>query len=208
MSEEQKKPQPWYRCRHCRNPGRPGYRQCRLSGLPGGAAAQRGGHMAQLDKTFPTLDCSACILTPKMGRCRRAPQHPLMTYAEPLRVDGRCRCLSCAGAEKSSLRRSCQVHGLRRLCQGLPGDRAQRVRHGAGDRRAIYVPFRRRCPTSIPSTSGLAAVQGAAGAHRRPGVCGAESGRANSQRRGPHPRKHPFPGVIGRVCNHPCRGGL
>ena len=34
-----------------------------------------GGHMAQFDKTFPTLDCSACILTPKMVVGGNAPQH-------------------------------------------------------------------------------------------------------------------------------------
>ena len=33
-----------------------------------------GGHMAQLDKTFPTLDCSACILTPRMVGRRTTPQ--------------------------------------------------------------------------------------------------------------------------------------
>ena len=34
-----------------------------------------GGHMAQFDKTFPTLDCSACILTPKMFSAGTAPEH-------------------------------------------------------------------------------------------------------------------------------------
>ncbi len=41
-----------------------------------------GGHMAQLDKTFPTLDCSACILTPKMVDVARHPRIELMTYSE------------------------------------------------------------------------------------------------------------------------------
>ncbi|HUX77899.1 MAG TPA: FAD-dependent oxidoreductase, partial [Anaerolineae bacterium] len=41
-----------------------------------------GGRMAQLDKTFPTLDCSACILTPKMVDVGRHPNIELMTYAE------------------------------------------------------------------------------------------------------------------------------
>ena len=34
-----------------------------------------GGHMAKFDKTFPTLDCAACILTPKMTAVQVAPQH-------------------------------------------------------------------------------------------------------------------------------------
>ncbi len=47
-----------------------------------------GGRMAQLDKTFPTLDCSACILTPKMSEVGRHPNIELMTYAEVDDVEG------------------------------------------------------------------------------------------------------------------------
>jgi heterodisulfide reductase subunit A len=47
-----------------------------------------GGHMAQLDKTFPTLDCSACILTPKMVDASRHPNIELITYAEVKEVEG------------------------------------------------------------------------------------------------------------------------
>jgi heterodisulfide reductase subunit A2 len=47
-----------------------------------------GGHMIQLDKTFPTLDCSACILTPKMTMVGAHPHIKLMTYAEVVGVSG------------------------------------------------------------------------------------------------------------------------
>ncbi len=47
-----------------------------------------GGHMAQLDKTFPTLDCSACILTPKMVDVSQHPNITLHTYSEVEEVDG------------------------------------------------------------------------------------------------------------------------
>jgi heterodisulfide reductase subunit A len=47
-----------------------------------------GGHMIQLDKTFPTLDCSACILTPKMTMVGSHPHIKLMTYAEVAGVSG------------------------------------------------------------------------------------------------------------------------
>jgi heterodisulfide reductase subunit A len=47
-----------------------------------------GGHMAQLDKTFPTLDCSACILTPKMVDVGQHPNITLLSYSEVERVDG------------------------------------------------------------------------------------------------------------------------
>jgi heterodisulfide reductase subunit A len=47
-----------------------------------------GGHMAQLDKTFPTLDCSACILTPKMVDISRHPNISLLAYSEVKAIDG------------------------------------------------------------------------------------------------------------------------
>jgi heterodisulfide reductase subunit A len=47
-----------------------------------------GGHMAQFDKTFPTLDCAACILTPKMSLVRSHPNITLWTYSEVTNVEG------------------------------------------------------------------------------------------------------------------------
>jgi len=47
-----------------------------------------GGRMAQLDKTFPTLDCSSCILTPKMMEVQNHPNIDLLTYSEVESVDG------------------------------------------------------------------------------------------------------------------------
>lgn len=47
-----------------------------------------GGHMAQLDKTFPTMDCSSCITTPKMSEVARNKNIELMTYSEVVSLDG------------------------------------------------------------------------------------------------------------------------
>lgn len=47
-----------------------------------------GGHMAQFDKTFPTLDCAACILTPKMVSVGKHPNIRLMTWTEVEEVSG------------------------------------------------------------------------------------------------------------------------
>ena len=47
-----------------------------------------GGHMAMFDKTFPTLDCAACILTPKMTTVGSHPNIKLWTYSEVVQVDG------------------------------------------------------------------------------------------------------------------------
>jgi len=47
-----------------------------------------GGRMAQLDTTFPTLDCSSCILTPKMVDVGRHPNIELLTYSEVVDLQG------------------------------------------------------------------------------------------------------------------------
>lgn len=47
-----------------------------------------GGHMAMFDKTFPTLDCAACILTPKMVTVGKHPNIELMSYTEVEEVSG------------------------------------------------------------------------------------------------------------------------
>jgi heterodisulfide reductase subunit A len=47
-----------------------------------------GGKMAQLDKTFPTNDCSICILAPKLSECYRHPNITLYSYSEVQKVEG------------------------------------------------------------------------------------------------------------------------
>jgi len=47
-----------------------------------------GGKMAQLDKTFPTLDCSICILAPKLSECYRHPNITLYTLSEVQKIEG------------------------------------------------------------------------------------------------------------------------
>jgi len=47
-----------------------------------------GGHMAQLDKTFPTNDCSMCILSPKMVDVSRHPGITIHTCSEVEKIEG------------------------------------------------------------------------------------------------------------------------
>ena len=47
-----------------------------------------GGTMTQLDKTFPTNDCSMCIVSPKLVECARHPNIRMMTYAELEKLEG------------------------------------------------------------------------------------------------------------------------
>jgi heterodisulfide reductase subunit A len=47
-----------------------------------------GGHMAQLDKTFPTNDCSMCIESPKFVECNRHPNIEILSYTEVENCEG------------------------------------------------------------------------------------------------------------------------
>ncbi len=58
-----------------------------------------GGHMSKFDKTFPTLDCAACILTPKMVSVGKHPNIKLMTWAEIESVSGYIGNFKVAGAQ-------------------------------------------------------------------------------------------------------------
>lgn len=106
-----------------------------------------GGHMAQLDKTFPTLDCSACILTPKMFDTGEHPNITLMTYSEVEQVDGYVGNFTVRVRMKAR-----QINT--ELCTGC-GDCWERCpakvvddvyEAGLGYRTAVYRPF----PQAVP----------------------------------------------------------
>lgn len=104
-----------------------------------------GGHMAQLGKTFPTLDCSQCILTPKMVYASQHPNIKIITMAEPSAVEGTpgnyrvlitkkpryvdARCTACGECAKK-----CPVK--------VPSE----FENGLLERKAIYTPFKQAVP--------------------------------------------------------------
>ncbi len=107
-----------------------------------------GGRMAQLDKTFPTMDCSACILTPKMVDVARHPNIELFSYSEIESVDGYIgnfkvkikkkpryvdeeKCVGCGACAEA-----CRLHN--RILNEFDMNLAKRS--------AIYVPF----PQAVP----------------------------------------------------------
>ena len=108
-----------------------------------------GGHMAQFDKTFPTLDCAACILTPKMTAVRAHRNITLWTYSEVRHVDGYvgnftvsvCRkpryvvenlCVGCLECIQACVFKQAKVPDTFNL--------------GLGKRKPIYIPF----PQAVP----------------------------------------------------------
>ncbi len=107
-----------------------------------------GGRMSQLDKTFPTLDCSACILTPKMVDVGQHPLIDLMTYSEVVSVEGE------AGAFRVKVKKKpryidatkCRGCGMCAEACRLHGRVVDTFNQGLSKRSAVYVPF----PQAVP----------------------------------------------------------
>jgi heterodisulfide reductase subunit A len=108
-----------------------------------------GGYMAKLDKTFPTLDCSACILTPKMSSVKTHPNITLLTYSDVAGIEG------FVGNFKVQIRRKAR-YVKEELCIGC----YECINHctykepkfpdefnaGMGKRKPIYIPFPQATP--------------------------------------------------------------
>jgi len=108
-----------------------------------------GGHMAKFDKTFPTLDCAACILTPKMTSVKSHPNITLWTLSEVERVDG------YVGNYEVTVRRKPR-YILEDVCVGClecidacvykKGKVSDEFNLGLSNRKPIYIPF----PQAVP----------------------------------------------------------
>ncbi len=107
-----------------------------------------GGHMAQLDKTFPTLDCSACILTPKMVDVSRHPNIDLMAYSEVKNVEGFIGNFKVTVTKKARYVDEAACTGCGICAEKCPVRVPSEFDIGLGTRKAIYIPF----PQAVPMT--------------------------------------------------------
>ena len=106
-----------------------------------------GGRMSQLDKTFPTLDCSACILTPKMVEAAAHENITIHTYSEVERVSG------FVGNFTVDIRKKARYVDLNKctgcgVCQEkCPSKKTlNEFNRGLNTRTAIYTPFAQAIP--------------------------------------------------------------
>jgi len=106
-----------------------------------------GGHMAQFDKTFPTLDCAACILTPKMVDVGGHPNVTLMTWSEVEKVEGYVGSFSVTIRKKARHVNTADCTGCGICQEKCPKKVVDEVYEaGLGYRKAIYTPF----PQAVP----------------------------------------------------------
>jgi len=165
-----------------------------------------GGHMAQLDKTFPTLDCSACIITPKMVDTANHPNINLLTYTEVVHIEGK------AGHFKIILRRKPRYVDMAK-CTACADCVAQcpvtlpnEFDMGLGKKKAIYIPFPQAVPLKYTiDRRGTPPCTATCPLH-----CNAQGYVALiSQGKFKEAltllrEKLPFPGILAYVCSHPC----
>jgi heterodisulfide reductase subunit A len=106
-----------------------------------------GGHMAQWDKTFPTLDCAACILTPRMVEAGQHPNITLLTYSEVEAVEGYLGNFTITVRKKARYINEQLCTGCAICEEKCPKKVTDQVFNaGLGTRKSIYRPF----PQAVP----------------------------------------------------------
>jgi len=165
-----------------------------------------GGHMAQLDKTFPTLDCSACILTPKMSLAGSHPYIELMSYSEVVDVSGYVGNFKVKIKKKARYVDVDKCTGCAECANACPVEVANEFDLGLGQRKAIYRPF----PQAVPNVFVIdkqgyppCRVACPAGVNAQGYIALISQGKFREALEVLR-RTMPFAGVCGRVCTHPC----
>ena len=106
-----------------------------------------GGYMAKFDKTFPTLDCAACIMTPKMVSVGQHENIELLTYSEIVEVDGFVGNFKVKIRKKARFVNTDKCTGCGMCMEKCPTKVISEFEEGLAERKAIYTPF----PQAVPN---------------------------------------------------------
>ena len=125
-----------------------------------------GGRMSQLDKTFPTLDCAACILTPKMVDAAQNEKINLITYAELENVSGFVGNFTAKIRKKARYVNEDKCTGCGVCTEKCPSRKGlNEFNMGLNTRGAVYIPFAQAIPN-------VAVIDKTQCLHFRTGKCG------------------------------------
>jgi len=124
-----------------------------------------GGHMAMFDKTFPTLDCAACILTPRMTAVGQHEHINLMTYSEIEEVSGFLGNFQVKVRRKAAYVDHARCTGCGVCIEKCPYKVPSEFDQGLASRKAIYTPF----PQAVPNKPVIDAATCVAFKPQKPG---------------------------------------
>jgi len=161
-----------------------------------------GGKMAMIDKTFPTLDCSACILTPRLSEVSRHPNIELLTYSELKRVTGTEGDFRVEVVRNPRYVLEDKCSGCGECVDVCPVEVPNEFDQNLGFRKAIYTPF----PQATPNVYTIDKRDHAACVSNCPAGVNAQAFLALTMRERFDEALAivrdaiPFPGVLGRIC--------
>ncbi len=165
-----------------------------------------GGHMAQLSETFPTLDCSQCILTPKMVEVGQHKNIQLLTYSELSDISGNVGNFKVQIKKKSAFVDWEKCNGCSDCVDACPVGIKSQFNLGLSNRTAIYRPFPQAVPNKfVIDKRGISACKFScpAGVNAQAYIALCSQGKFE-EALAIEREDNPFPSVCGRVCTHPC----
>jgi len=165
-----------------------------------------GGVMAQLDKTFPTNDCSMCIISPKLVECGRHLNIEIHTLSDVKAIEGAPGNFQVTVAQQPRYIDPAKCTGCGACTEVCPVRIPDEFNLGLGEGKAIY----RLYPQAIPATFAIKKADRAPCVRGCPANLSAQGYvQLIKERKFPEALalimdRLPLPGTIGRICPHPC----
>ncbi|RLC91452.1 MAG: 4Fe-4S ferredoxin [Chloroflexi bacterium] len=165
-----------------------------------------GGHMAQLDKTFPTNDCAMCIVSPKLVDCGRHRNIELLVDSDVMGVRGEAGNFTVRVRTRPRYIDLDKCTGCGDCANVCPVIIPSHFDEGLAVQRAVYKLYPQAVPNAYAiEKRGIAPCRDACPAHQRAQgyIALIREGRYEDALR-VIKEDNPFPGICGRICNHRC----